>query len=82
MPKKPSPGGQWVGYRPRTVVTARPTEALELIIDKEHRGSGFVLTVLDLDKESGDTSIHATVEEAKAAAVEATGLTDLRWQRP
>ena len=62
------PGDGWHHCRPETVAIARPSDDLEVRIEKEFRGTGFVLTVVDLARERGETSSHETVEEAKKHA--------------
>ena len=69
-------GEGWYRSRPETVAIAQPSDDLDVRIEKEHRGDGFVLTILNLALERGETSTHGTVEEAKkhAGAVLRLGL--------
>lgn len=61
-------GDGWYACALETVARAEPFPNVEVRIARELRGSGFILTVLDLDEERGESSSHATVEEAKAEA--------------
>jgi hypothetical protein len=61
-------GDGWYACAPETVAIAHPFPNIEVRIGREFRGPGFVLTVVDLEQEQGESSSHATVDDAKEAA--------------
>lgn len=70
---------RWFTDTPVNVAAALPREDLGLYI-VESRISGYELMITGYDFKSTHASHHATIEEAKAYAVERTGLSDLAWE--
>jgi hypothetical protein len=61
-------GEGWSVHPPETIAIARPSDDLEVRIARAHPESGFVLTILGLALERGETFSHETIEEAKRHA--------------
>jgi hypothetical protein len=72
-------GGGWSVHPPETIAIARPSDDLEVRIARANPEGGFVLTILDLALEKGETSSHETIEDAKRLAVTVLRL-GLDWK--
>ena len=66
--KNGSLGDGWYVCGLETVARAHPFPNIEVRIEREFRGPGFVLVVVDLERERGESSAHASLEEAKEEA--------------
>jgi hypothetical protein len=71
---------QWFDQAPTIVAVARLSEKRVLFINVHPRVSGYELMVTEYDFASTHASHHATLEAAKAHAVDLTGRPDLDWQ--
>jgi len=77
-PSGADPNSGWFVYSPTPLFLAH-TERLDISIYKDPFENRFILSIVDNVAEEGDETNHDTVEAAKVAASDTTGLV-LDWE--
>jgi hypothetical protein len=71
---------EWIQEMPEILAVARPSESLAVFIHEYPDIDGYEVMTTGYDFASTHASHHRSIEEAKAHAVEMTGIADLDWQ--